>query len=118
MALPADTLKQVQDLNRAAVEREQDRKAKVEADRRAQQLAQENERLQRETRAAETRAADARRAASRAQEESSSGSNGLMQLIRMQHAMQSHQQMFGGQPQYSYYPYGGGGFHPFGGYYR
>ncbi|CAM9694172.1 unnamed protein product [Scytosiphon promiscuus] len=116
-----DTLRQVQVLNRAAIEREQDRKAKEEADRRAQQLARDNERLQRETREAESRAADARRAANQAREEATSGDNGMMQMMQLQHAMQAHNQMFGrspygGHPQYTYYPYGGG-FNPFGGYY-
>lgn len=88
----AGTYQQVQNLNRTALAREDDRKAKEEAQRKTTQLAQENARLAQERRdaVAASEAADRRR---RDAEEERSSSNPHADMYR---AMLMHRMMFGG----------------------
>lgn len=93
----AGTYQQVQNLNRTALAREEDRKAKEEAQTKAAQLAKENERLEKQRRDADAAREAADRRRRDAEEERRSSSNPHADLMR---AMAMHNMMFGGGPRY------------------
>lgn len=133
----AGTHKQVEDLNRSALEREKDRNAKEEAERKAVQLTKDNARLQRAKDAAdaETERAARRERQAREEAEQRSSSNASAMIQAMMGGNNPYGAVynpFGGYGSYNPYggggynpyayqgfnSYGGGGFNPFGGYYR